>query len=39
VQSGLNFAATAFHLAMALVMLLVMGRMWAIEASGDGGAP
>lgn len=35
VLSGLNFAATAFHLAMALVMLLVTGRMWAGEAEGE----
>ncbi|HEX9023980.1 MAG TPA: COX15/CtaA family protein [Geobacteraceae bacterium] len=35
VQSGLNFAATAFHLAIALVMLLVIGRMWVNE----GGLP
>lgn len=35
VLSGLNFAATAFHLAMALVMLLVTGRMWAGEAKGE----
>jgi heme A synthase len=35
VLSGLNFAATAFHLATALVMLLVTGRMWAGEAQGD----
>lgn len=35
VLSGLNFAATAFHLAMALVMLLVIGRMWAGEAKGE----
>lgn len=35
VLSGLNFAATAFHLATALVMLLVTGRMWAAEAQGE----
>jgi heme a synthase len=39
VQSGLNFAATALHLAMALLMLLVTGRMWAAEATGEGGSP
>lgn len=39
VQSGLNFAATAFHLAMALVMLLVTGRMWAMESAGEGDSP
>ena len=39
VQSGLNFAATAFHLAMALVMLLVTGRMWATESAGEGVSP
>jgi cytochrome c oxidase assembly protein subunit 15 len=39
VQSGLNFAATALHLAMALVMLLVTGRMWGVEASEEGGSP
>ncbi len=31
VQSGLNFAATAIHLAIALLMLLVTGRMWVNE--------
>ena len=31
VQSGLYFAATAVHLAIALLMLLVTGRMWANE--------
>ncbi len=31
VQSGLNFAATAFHLAIALLMLLIAGRMWTNE--------
>jgi heme A synthase len=35
VLSGLNFAATAFHLAMALIMLLVIGRMWAAEVKGE----
>jgi heme A synthase len=35
VLSGLNFAATAFHLAMALAMLLVTGCMWAGEAKGE----
>jgi heme A synthase len=35
VLSGLNFAATAFHLAIALVMLLVIGWMWAGEAKGE----
>jgi heme A synthase len=39
VQSGLNFAATAFHLAMALAMLLVTGRMWAVESAGEGETP
>ena len=39
VQSGLNFAATALHLAMALVMLLLTGRMWGVEASEEGGSP
>jgi len=34
VETGLNFAATAFHLAIALVMLLVLGRMWVLESSG-----
>jgi cytochrome c oxidase assembly protein subunit 15 len=33
VQSGLNFAATAVHLAIAMTMLLVLGRMWAREAA------
>lgn len=32
--SGLNFAAAAFHLAMALIMLLIIGRIWASEAKG-----
>ncbi len=31
VQSGLYFAATAFHLAVALLMLLVTGGMWVNE--------
>ena len=31
VQSGLNFAATAVHLAVALLMLLVTGIMWVSE--------
>jgi heme A synthase len=39
VQSGLNFAATAIHLATALVMLLVTGSMWAIESAGEGESP
>jgi heme A synthase len=39
VQSGLNFAATAFHLGMALVMLMVAGRMWAVESAGEGVTP
>ncbi len=39
VQSGLNFVATAIHLAIALAMLLVLGRMWVREATFAGGAP
>jgi heme A synthase len=39
VQSGLNFAATAFHLAMALIMLLVAGRIWLSEAIAKGESP
>lgn len=39
VQSGLNFAATALHLAVALLMLLVTGRMWAAEVASEGGPP
>lgn len=35
VQSGLNFAATALHLAVALVMLSTLGWMWAREVRGD----
>jgi heme A synthase len=35
VLSGRNFAATAIHLAMALIMLLVTGRMWVAELKGD----
>lgn len=35
VQSGLNFAATALHLAVALVMLSTLGWMWAREIRGD----
>jgi heme A synthase len=32
--SGLNFAATALHLAMALIMLIIIGCIWAGEAKG-----
>lgn len=39
VQSGLNFAATAFHLALALIMLLVAGRIWLSEATAKGESP
>jgi heme A synthase len=39
VQSGLNFAATALHLATALVMLMVTGRMWAVESAVEGESP
>lgn len=39
VQSGLNFAATAFHLAVALVMLMVLGRMWLEESAQEGDTP
>jgi len=39
VPSGLNFVATAFHLAMALVMLLITGRIWLSEASAKGESP
>lgn len=39
VQSGLNFAATAIHLAIALTMLLVLGRMWVREATATGDTP
>ncbi|HTP64973.1 MAG TPA: COX15/CtaA family protein [Geobacteraceae bacterium] len=35
VLSGLNFAATAFHLAVALIMLLVTGLIWAGEVKGE----
>jgi heme A synthase len=31
VESGLNFAAAAIHLALALSMLIVIGRMWFAE--------
>lgn len=31
VQSGLNFAAAALHLAVALAMLMVVGQMWVKE--------
>ncbi len=33
VESGLNFAAAAVHLALALTMLIVIGRMWFAEAT------
>lgn len=36
VQSGLNFAATALHLAVALVMLSTLVCMWAREVKGKG---
>jgi heme a synthase len=39
VLSGLNFVATALHLAMALVMLLVTGRIWLSEATAKGESP
>lgn len=39
VLSGLNFVATAFHLAMALIMLLVAGRIWLSEATAKGESP
>lgn len=39
VQTGLNFAATAIHLAVALVMLMVLGRMWLREAALEGDKP
>ncbi len=39
VQSGLNFAATALHLTVALVMLLLLGRMWTREAALLEGGP
>ncbi len=31
-MSGLYFAATAIHLAIALGLLMVIGRLWADEA-------
>lgn len=39
VQSGLNFAATAIHLAVALVMLMLLGRMWLRETAPEGDKP
>jgi heme A synthase len=36
VQSGLNFAATALHLAVALSLILVIGRIWAVETTLKG---
>jgi heme A synthase len=36
VQSGLNFAVTALHLAVALSLILVIGRIWAVEATLKG---
>jgi heme a synthase len=35
VQSGLNFAATALHLAVAMSMLLVTGIIWCREAAAE----
>lgn len=39
VHSGLNFAATALHLAIALAMLMVAGLMWLREAAAEGETP
>jgi cytochrome c oxidase assembly protein subunit 15 len=39
VQSGLNFAATALHLTVALIMLMLLGRMWALETVVEGETP
>ena len=39
VESGLNFGVTAIHLAIAMLILLVTGRMWAAEATREGELP
>lgn len=39
VQSGLNFAATAIHFAVALVMLMALGRMWLTQPASEGDKP